>query len=447
MQRVRLLGELGELFGEEHTYYNLRRPTDAIKLLCINKPAFKEYLLKSEENGIGFRVIQAQVDMALEELLLPLGQNELVIAPVITGSGGATGKILAGVGLIAVSFLLPGAGLFGTLGAGGVAAAGTSAAAATALGATVGGAFATFAGTALSAIGAGLVLGGASQLLSPQPKIPQNLGNFAGIAGGARFGSRNSTGGPVGVTRGLDGQQSYAYTGAANTVGVGATVPLAYGKVLIGSHLLRSKLQVSDESDPLQKFIKEPGTQTILIGGEKITSVYSDISGAEVASVPLATKTTFKSPLGGASFVNNVGYQFDITDDNTSSIATIAKKTGATAKKNFTVVLRVKNGLLDFAGSFNTTKVDAFVSYEIKVFRGQQANDNKLIAIDSATIQGLLTENQPFCWKHKMSIPTTYDETNLAVQVTIVNTSAESYIPTSGSVPKFELVAIGYQLS
>ena len=429
MQRVRLLGELGELFGEEHTYYNLRRPTDAIKLLCINKPAFKEYLLKSEENGIGFRVIQAQVDMALEELLLPLGQNELVIAPVITGSGGGFGKILSGAGLFLLAAINPfGAATIGTFGL-------TAPIAVTSVLPAVG------------AIGASLVLGGVADMLSPQPKVPQNLGNFAGIAGGARFGSRNSTGGPVGVTRGLDGQQSYAYTGAANTVGVGATVPLAYGKVLIGSHLLRSKLQVSDESDPLQKFIKEPGTQTILIGGEKITSVFSDVSGAEVASVPLATKTTFKSPLGGASFVNNVGDEFDITDDSASDIATIAKKTGSTAKKNFTVVLRVKNGLLDFAGSFNTTKVDAFVSYEIKVFRGQQANDNKLIAIDSATIQGLLTENQPFCWKHKMSIPTTYDETNLAVQVTIVNTSAESYIPTSGSTPKFELVAIGYQLS
>lgn len=448
MQRVRLLGELGELFGEEHTYYNLRRPADAIKLLCINKPSFKEYLLKSGENGIGFKVIQADVEMEYEELLLPLGQNELVIAPVITGSGGGGGgKILLGIGLVALAivaaplgggFLGLGAGAFtSTTGAALVTGAATSFATTAVLGA---------ASVAIGSIGASLVLGGVSQMLSPQPKIPQNFGSF-GSVGGARFGSRNSTGGPVGVTRGLDGQQSYAYTGAANTVGVGATVPLAYGKVLIGSHLLRSKLQVSDESDPLQKFIKEPGIQTILIGGEKISSVYSDVSGAEVASVPLATKTTFKSPLGGASFVNNVGEEFTINDDAASGVATIAKKTGATAKKNFTVVLRVKNGLLDFAGSFNTTKVDAFVSYEIKVFRGQKAEDNKLIAMDSATIQGLLTENQPFCWKHKMSIPTTYDENNIAVQVKIINTSAESYIPTSGSTPKFELVAIGYQLS
>ena len=91
MQRVRLLGELGELFGAEYEYQNLRHPADAIKLLCINKPAFKEYLLKSEENGIGFKVIQSDVEMGYEEILLPFGEKELVIAPVIMGSGGGGG--------------------------------------------------------------------------------------------------------------------------------------------------------------------------------------------------------------------------------------------------------------------------------------------------------------------------------------------------------------------
>ncbi|MGA1562639.1 MAG: hypothetical protein ACO376_06605, partial [Gammaproteobacteria bacterium] len=225
----------------------MRHPADAIKLLCINRPDFKNYLLESEQNGIGFRVIQGGEDMDYDELLLPFGQRDLVIAPVVTGSGDF-GKILAGIGLIALSFLLPGAGLFGTTSIFGVSAAG-----ATGAGVVAGSAFGTALGTALSSIGASLIIGGVASMLSPQPTIPNLTVDRFGS------GSRNRTGGPTNVTRGVDGVQSYAYTGAANTVGIGATVPLAYGRVLIGSHLLRSKVEVADESDPPLNSIKKPG--------------------------------------------------------------------------------------------------------------------------------------------------------------------------------------------
>ena len=114
-QVVRLLGDLGERYGAEHAFYNLRTPADAIKLLSINYPEFKAELITAHEKGIGYRVLQAGVDLELDELRLPIGQNDLIIAPVLVGQGGA-GKIFAGIGLIAVSFLLPGAGLFGTVG-------------------------------------------------------------------------------------------------------------------------------------------------------------------------------------------------------------------------------------------------------------------------------------------------------------------------------------------
>ena len=275
MQRVRLLGELGERFGAEYTYHNLRHPADAIKLLCINRPDFKNYLLESEQNGIGFRVIQGGEDMDYDELLLPFGQRDLVIAPVVTGSGDSFGQILLGIGLIAVSFLLPGAGIFG----GGAGLLGIKASAATIKTLTT-------IGNAISAIGASLVLGGVAQVLSPQPTIPNLTVDRFGS------GSRNRTGGPTNVTRGVDGVQSYAYTGAANTVGVGATVPLAYGRVLIGSHLLRSKVEVADESDPPLNSIKKPGPDTFLIGGEKLTTTFSDVSGAVVKRV-YPDKTVF----------------------------------------------------------------------------------------------------------------------------------------------------------
>jgi predicted phage tail protein len=39
MQLVMLAGELGEKYGTQHEYYNLRTPADAIKLLCVNLSA------------------------------------------------------------------------------------------------------------------------------------------------------------------------------------------------------------------------------------------------------------------------------------------------------------------------------------------------------------------------------------------------------------------------
>ena len=161
-QTVRLLDDLGARYGSEHVYFNLRSPAEAIKLLCINHPALQKELTEAHEHGVGYTLVQAGMFLGYDDLQLPLGKNDLVLAPVIAGSGGSTTTILAGVGLVAASFLFPGAGLFGTVGlfGAGQAAVGVS---------TIGVLNAAAVGTAISAIGASLVLNGVSQLLSPQP--------------------------------------------------------------------------------------------------------------------------------------------------------------------------------------------------------------------------------------------------------------------------------------
>jgi predicted phage tail protein len=50
-QTVRLLDSLGERYGAEHTYYNLRTPAEAIKMLCINRPEFAQELLEAHNHG------------------------------------------------------------------------------------------------------------------------------------------------------------------------------------------------------------------------------------------------------------------------------------------------------------------------------------------------------------------------------------------------------------
>ena len=434
MQRVRLLGELGELFGAEFTYYNLRHPADAIKMLCINRPAFKDYLLNSEENGIAFQVIQANVDMAFEDLLLPFGSNDLVIAPVISGSGGPVGRVIAGVALVVAAVVT-----------GGIASAGV----------TLGGFLGIgTVGTAVAAVGGLLALSGVAQLISPQPQIPQSIGSIGGsggggsfgggsfAGGGARFGSRNRTNGPTSINRGLDGQQSYAYTGAANTVGVGATVPLAYGKVLIGSYLLRSKTQVTDETDPMLLYIKKPGVNTMLVGGEKFTTTFDDVSGAVIKKVE-PFKEQFKAP---SDIVVNLGDSFEIAlnpeDAGNTSVTEKVVKFNA-YKDNFNVAFVLKKGLSSPVAGSGTTIVDAFATYQVECFRGDGLDAFNLIASDIVTIQGLLDDSASnrFAYMHQIELPSLDEPTQyVRVRVTLIDSDAGP-----GSVLK--MAAIGFALS
>ena len=423
MQRVCLMGELGERFGAEHTYYNLRNGADAIKLLCINMPEFKDYLLESEENGIGYQVLQGGIDFNYEDLLLPFGERELVIVPVVSGSGEAIGQILAGVGLVALAFVTGGASLFGL-----------------ALTPILGG------------IGASLILGGVAQALSPQPQVP-TLGGFGAVnyGAGSRMGSRNRTNGPENVTSGIDGQQSYAYTGAANSVGVGATVPLAYGKVLIGSHLLKSKFQIADESDPVLTSLRAPSIDTIRLGNEILTNEFSDKSGViarRVYQTAFNTQAYF-NPVSAYGVTNST--QLIRTDvQNERRYASLQVYGGYMASveqySDFNVALSLENGLYDQAGGTGTTYVDGYISYEIKVYRGTVLDDGFLVAADSATIQGLIFEGQFFGWMHRLELGDIETESIVSVQVEVISAETVANGSTGSNPIYLRLNSVGYQL-
>ena len=395
-QVVRLLGDLGERYGAEHTYYDLRTPADAIKLLCINSPAFQHELVHAHEHGVGYRLIQAGTDLNLEDLQLPFGSNDLILTPVIAGSGGGAGKIIAGIALVAAAVVIApaaaaGAGFLGL----GTAAAGAA-----------GAGFAAFASTAIGSIVLSLALGGVSQLLSPQPTIPK-LGGIdigAGASGGLRgSGESSSTDGPQSVTRGTDGRQSYAYTGAANTVGVGATIPVAYGEVLIGSHLLSATVDVADESDPLKKAIKKPGLKTILIGGEKIG--FGKFESASGVKVRRSNKTVQKSDDENVKRNEFIKLKNgNVTPGNDS----LAVKTGDRDK--FDLVFELRDGLHDRVSGPGTTKVDGFITYRVEIV-GQfdSGAEDQVIASSQATVQGLLN-NAPnasgiYRWIHRIEHP------------------------------------------
>ena len=391
-QVVRLLGDLGERYGAEHVYRNLRTPADAIKLLCINYPSFQAELISAHEVGVGYRVLQAGVDLNLDDLHLPIGQNDLIVTPVLVGEEDF-GRALLGIGLIAAAIVFaPAAG--GFLGIGG------SGAITSATGFTLGAA----ASSAIGTIGATLVLGSVTQMLSPQPDL--------GVGGVGTRGEFRATR-PESVNRGFDGQQSYAYLGAQNTVGVGATIPVAYGKVLIGSHVISADVDVADESDPIKKATRTPSNDTVTVNGNKLelgtrrdgmarwNFVHFQLNRSSTADVFTAPKKDDK-----LIAANNFRLEFNegpTKDENT-----------------YFVVLEVVNLFREVSGP-GSTKTDGFISYMIE---SRRLHTDNIHARASFTIQGLSTSSYRYYHKFDPNKGANIDFYNL--DVTILDASVSS---------------------
>lgn len=271
-QTVRLLDGLGERHGVVHRYSNLRSPADAIKLLCLNSPAFHRELIEAHKDGVGYQVIQGgRAIGAYEDLALPFGSKDLYIVPVVIGSGGNVGKSLGfialGVGLVAFSILTAGAGA-GFLGLG--------------AGATKAGLFAgaNVVSTIAGGIGLSMAISGVTSLVAPQPQMPKPTGIRRLETRGGASGDNIRATGARGLSRATNQDQSYLYTGAKNSSGPGAIVPVVFGKVLIGSHLLSLDVIPYDTaSSGYVTQVTAGGPDQVSIKTDYITNEYEALGG------------------------------------------------------------------------------------------------------------------------------------------------------------------------
>jgi len=384
-QTVRLLGELGERYGAEHQYYNLRTPAEAIKLLCINYPEMVQELAHAHEHGVGYKVIQAGTDLNYEDLKLPLGSNDLILTPVIAGSGGSTGRILAGVALIAAAIVfapVAGAGFLGAAGSGFLSAS-TS--------------------VLVGSIGTSLLLGGVAQLLSPQPTFG-GLGGFDGPI------TNENLGGPQSVERATSGIQSYAFSGPANSVGQGATVPVAYGEVLAGSHLISSDVDVtSGDREQITTFVKPPGPSSVRIGGQKVITSKVPAAKSNLNRTLIQGSIIFKPTIGPKKgkyrskqvkvgdhiYLRNGQRYSDFSNDQFGSDAT-----KDLADDWVGVMLQLDKGLFEHVSGKGTTKVDGFITYRLEVLRDMERGPNVVVGQSTATIQGILRDKDNYRWCH-----------------------------------------------
>ena len=217
MKVVKVYGALRKRLGQCRFEFDVVTPAQAIKALCVNFPGLEKWLIDSEKDGVGYRVAVSKekvTEQDLTPLVMPFSDKEVFsITPVVAGAGRGMGSILAGVGLIALAIVTQGGSL--AFGPGGF-----SAASGVGFGAA---AFGTKLAIAAGNIGVFLVLSGVAQAISPQPNLDSTLDESVQL-------------------------ESFTFSNVVNTSKQGLPVPIAYGRVFVGSAVLSSGLDVDQQT-------------------------------------------------------------------------------------------------------------------------------------------------------------------------------------------------------
>ena len=185
MREIRVYGKLAKFLKRRVFRAEIASAAEAIRFLVANYPEIERHMADQY-----YRVSLADRDLALDEIDEPCGRQVIKIVPVIQGAG-AVGRILAGVALIAASFI-PGVGALGV--------------------------------SLLFGVGASLALGGVAQLLTPVPVIPK--------------GSDSPN----------DPRKNYSFSSIQNTSRQGTPVPIIYGEMIVGSVVISAGVEIEQVS-------------------------------------------------------------------------------------------------------------------------------------------------------------------------------------------------------
>ncbi len=220
LRNAYLHGELGDKFVP-HFEIDCDTPADVFKCLKANYPDFTDYFMQKADEGVGYHIEVAGVELEYaEELLMDIKEGDIIITPVPAGSKGV-GKILAAIAIVAIAIYAPYLYYGGTAGlsaAISATAAGNFAAVAS-LGMALGGTY------TMMAIGfaANLAIAGVQEMMAPDPSVDTQSNDEAYLFNGAQ--QNIQSGDPVPVLYGrlkVPGQPiSFEIIGESATQGYG----------------------------------------------------------------------------------------------------------------------------------------------------------------------------------------------------------------------------------
>lgn len=195
MKTIKVYGALRKRLGRCRFEFEASTPAQAIKALCVNFPGLDKWLIDSEKDGIGYRVSISKEKITennLAPMFMPFSDREVFsITPVVAGAGRGIGSILAGIALVGLTLIPGGLPIAGTL------------------------------ATKIGLFGGALILKGIATAISPQPDLNSTLDEAVQL-------------------------ESFSFSNVVNTSRQGLPVPIAYGRVFVGSAIISSGTDVDE---------------------------------------------------------------------------------------------------------------------------------------------------------------------------------------------------------
>ena len=200
LRKVKLYGQLAEFVGHKEFEVKVDNVAQAVSFLIYNFPGLEAYMSPKY-----YQVKVGDDAIGKDELIYPVGQQDIHFVPVITGAGrGGLGKVLLGALLITGAIMVGGG--FGAL----FSKEGLV------FGKGIGG----LLGKTAMNLGIGLTIMGVSEILFPLPE-PQ------------KFSSEE------------DPQLSFNFSGVQNTSRAGTPVPIVYGEIITGSVVISAAIDTN----------------------------------------------------------------------------------------------------------------------------------------------------------------------------------------------------------
>lgn len=283
LKKIKVYGKLRQFLGKSYFEAAVKSPQQAMNFLMANFEGLQKHM-----NDQVYRVKMGK-NVITEDYLSISGQGDIQIIPIASGS----------------KFLIP------FVVGGGLIAAGAAAAAASSF--IIG----TLLSTALTTIGTSMIIGGITDLISPQ-NSPQNISSVSDIDPAIRG--------------------SYSFSGIQNVSSSGVPVPIIYGHVFSGSIIISAGTDTAQITKGVTQGdgTTDTTTATATATGANVSSgaltgsLTIDDGGAGYSRVPSISIT------GGGGDSSSVFITPTITDGAITSVE-LAGGTGYTSPPTITI--------------------------------------------------------------------------------------------------------------